>query len=65
MRDDEHDDKTNWNIDQWWRCTRYGCGRASSGSYGAGSRSEVYAIYEGYQGLVDGGKYIHKMNWDL
>ena len=26
--------------------------------------AEAYAIYEGYQGLVDGGKYIHKMNWD-
>ncbi len=25
---------------------------------------EAYAIYEGYQGLVDGGKYVHKMNWD-
>jgi 6-phosphofructokinase 1 len=26
--------------------------------------AEVYAIYEGYQGLVDGGENIHKMNWD-
>ena len=25
---------------------------------------EVYAIYEGYQGLVDDGEYIRKMNWD-
>ncbi len=25
---------------------------------------EVYAIYEGYQGMVDGGDYIRKMNWD-
>lgn len=23
----------------------------------------VYAIYEGYQGMVDGGKYIRKMDW--
>jgi 6-phosphofructokinase 1 len=26
---------------------------------------EVYAIYEGYQGMVDGGDYIRKMTWDL
>ncbi len=26
--------------------------------------AEVYAIYEGYQGLVEGGNYIQKMNWD-
>ena len=26
--------------------------------------AEVYAVYEGYQGLVDGGENIHKMNWD-
>ncbi|HSD83014.1 MAG TPA: 6-phosphofructokinase, partial [Anaerolineae bacterium] len=26
--------------------------------------AEVYAIYEGYQGLVDGGARIRKMNWD-
>src|SRR6185436_8155767 len=26
--------------------------------------AEVYAIYEGYQGLVDDGEYIHKMDWD-
>jgi 6-phosphofructokinase 1 len=26
--------------------------------------AEVYAIYEGYQGLVEGGDYIKKMNWD-
>jgi 6-phosphofructokinase 1 len=25
---------------------------------------EVYAIKEGYQGLVDGGESIRKMNWD-
>jgi 6-phosphofructokinase 1 len=25
---------------------------------------EVYAIYEGYQGMVDGGPRIQKMNWD-
>ncbi len=25
---------------------------------------EVYAIYEGYQGMVDGGDRIRKMNWD-
>src|SRR5215207_10118086 len=25
---------------------------------------EVYAIYEGYQGLVEGGARIHKMDWD-
>ena len=25
---------------------------------------EVYAIYEGYQGMVDGGEYIRKMEWD-
>src|SRR5512144_397143 len=26
--------------------------------------AEVYAIYEGYQGLVDDGDSIRKMNWD-
>src|SRR6266542_4852629 len=26
--------------------------------------AEVYAIYEGYQGLVDDGEYIRQMNWD-
>src|SRR5512134_3336827 len=26
--------------------------------------AEVYAIYEGYQGLVEGGARIHKMDWD-
>jgi 6-phosphofructokinase 1 len=26
--------------------------------------AEVYAIYEGYQGLVEGGDRIHKMDWD-
>jgi 6-phosphofructokinase 1 len=25
---------------------------------------DVYAIYEGYQGMVSGGSYIHKMTWD-
>ena len=25
---------------------------------------EVYAIYEGYQGMVDGGNQIRKMEWD-
>jgi 6-phosphofructokinase 1 len=25
---------------------------------------QVYAIYEGYQGMVDGGEYIREMNWD-
>jgi 6-phosphofructokinase 1 len=25
---------------------------------------EIYAIYEGYQGMVDGGDRIHKMTWD-
>ena len=25
---------------------------------------EVYAVYEGYQGLVEGGERIQKMNWD-
>ena len=26
--------------------------------------AEVYAVYEGYQGLVEGGDSIQKMNWD-
>ena len=26
--------------------------------------AEVYAIYEGYQGLVEGGERIRKMTWD-
>ena len=26
--------------------------------------AEVYAIYEGYQGMVDGSNYIRKMDWD-
>lgn len=26
--------------------------------------AEVYAIYEGYQGLIDGGSQIRKMTWD-
>jgi 6-phosphofructokinase 1 len=26
--------------------------------------AEIYAIYEGYQGLVEGGDYIQKMTWD-
>ena len=25
---------------------------------------QVFAIYEGYQGLVEGGERIHKMDWD-
>ena len=25
---------------------------------------DVYAIYEGYHGMVSGGDYIHKMSWD-
>jgi 6-phosphofructokinase 1 len=25
---------------------------------------DIYAIYEGYQGMVDGGESIHKMDWD-
>jgi 6-phosphofructokinase 1 len=27
-------------------------------------KAEIYAIYEGYQGLVEGGERIHKMEWD-
>ena len=26
--------------------------------------AEIYAVYEGYQGLVHDGDYIHKMDWD-
>ena len=26
--------------------------------------AEVFAVYEGYQGLVEGGEYIEKMTWD-
>jgi 6-phosphofructokinase 1 len=26
--------------------------------------AEIYAIYEGYQGMVEGGDYIRKMSWD-
>jgi len=26
--------------------------------------AEIYAIYEGYQGLVDDGNFIRRMNWD-
>jgi 6-phosphofructokinase 1 len=26
--------------------------------------AEIYAVYEGYQGLVEGGDYIKKMDWD-
>ena len=26
--------------------------------------AEIYAVYEGYQGLVEGGDYIKKMTWD-
>ncbi len=25
---------------------------------------DVYAIYEGYQGLIEGGDYIRKLSWD-
>lgn len=25
---------------------------------------EIYAIYEGYQGMLEGGKRIEKMSWD-
>jgi 6-phosphofructokinase 1 len=28
------------------------------------NRLEVYAIYEGYQGMVEGGEMIRKMSWD-
>ncbi|ORX58171.1 6-phosphofructokinase [Hesseltinella vesiculosa] len=31
--------------------------------YGIAKGCNVYGIYEGYQGLVDGGKYIRKMDW--
>lgn len=31
--------------------------------YGISKGCEVFAIYEGYQGLVDGGSYIKKMGW--
>ncbi|CAO3625393.1 unnamed protein product [Cunninghamella echinulata] len=31
--------------------------------YGISKGCEIYAVYEGYQGLVDGGKYIRKMDW--
>ncbi|CDH51156.1 6-phosphofructokinase [Lichtheimia corymbifera JMRC:FSU:9682] len=31
--------------------------------YGISKGCEVYGIYEGYQGLVDGGKCIRKMDW--
>ncbi len=26
--------------------------------------AEIYAVYEGYQGLVEGGEYIQKMTWE-
>ena len=26
--------------------------------------ADIYAIYEGYQGLVEGGDFIQKMTWD-
>ncbi|MBI5670400.1 MAG: 6-phosphofructokinase [Chloroflexi bacterium] len=26
--------------------------------------AEVYAVYEGYQGMIDGGEQIRKMNWE-
>src|SRR5512137_633925 len=28
------------------------------------SGAETYAIYEGYQGMVDGGEQIRRMDWD-
>ncbi|CAO3609714.1 unnamed protein product [Cunninghamella blakesleeana] len=31
--------------------------------YGISKGCEIYAVYEGYQGLVDGGKFIRKMDW--
>ncbi|KAI8086139.1 6-phosphofructokinase [Halteromyces radiatus] len=31
--------------------------------YGISKGCDVYAVYEGYQGLVDGGDYIKKMDW--
>ncbi|KAG2226871.1 hypothetical protein INT45_010150 [Circinella minor] len=31
--------------------------------YGLSKGCDVYAVYEGYQGLVDGGKCIRKMDW--
>ncbi|KAI8342409.1 6-phosphofructokinase [Chlamydoabsidia padenii] len=31
--------------------------------YGISKGCEIYGIYEGYQGLVDGGKFIKKMDW--
>ncbi|KAI7863730.1 6-phosphofructokinase [Spinellus fusiger] len=31
--------------------------------YGITKGCDVYAIYEGYQGLVDGGEFIRKMDW--
>ncbi|KAI8343300.1 6-phosphofructokinase [Chlamydoabsidia padenii] len=31
--------------------------------YGISKGCDVYAVYEGYQGLVDGGDYIRKMDW--
>ncbi|KAI9303958.1 6-phosphofructokinase [Cunninghamella echinulata] len=31
--------------------------------YGISKGCDVYAVYEGYQGLVDGGEYIKKMDW--
>src|SRR5664279_1379520 len=27
-------------------------------------RAEIYAVYEGYQGLVDGGDHIRSVTWD-
>ncbi|CAO3597415.1 unnamed protein product [Absidia cylindrospora] len=31
--------------------------------YGLSKGCDVYAVYEGYQGLVDGGDFIRKMDW--
>ena len=31
---------------------------------GIDMKAEVYAIYEGYQGLVEGGERIRKMDWE-
>ncbi|KAF7726269.1 6-phosphofructokinase, alpha subunit [Apophysomyces ossiformis] len=31
--------------------------------YGITKGCDVFAVYEGYQGLVDGGEYIRKMDW--
>ncbi|KAI8375910.1 6-phosphofructokinase, partial [Radiomyces spectabilis] len=31
--------------------------------YGISRGCDIFAVYEGYQGLVDGGEYIRKMDW--